>query len=72
MDQQNYKDVISQASSDEDRDKVSLILNALEPKSNAEVPDPYYGGKNGFEHVYNLLDQACNHIANQLQKDGNS
>ncbi len=72
MDQQNYKDVISQASSDENRNKVSLILNALEPKSNAEVPDPYYGGKNGFEHVYNLLDQACNHIANQLQKDGNS
>ena len=72
MDQQNYKDVISQAQSDEDRNKVSLILNSIEPKSNAEVPDPYYGGKNGFEHVYQLLDNACENIANQLQKDGDS
>ena len=24
-----------------------------------EVPDPYYGGADGFEHVLDLLDDAC-------------
>jgi len=32
-----------------------------------EVPDPYYGGVNGFDQVYNLLDNACNFIVEKLQ-----
>jgi protein-tyrosine phosphatase len=27
--------------------------------SEAEVPDPYYGGDAGFEHVLDLLEDAC-------------
>jgi protein-tyrosine phosphatase len=30
------------------------------------VPDPYYGGEQGFENVYKLLDEACYVIANKL------
>jgi protein-tyrosine phosphatase len=26
------------------------------------VPDPYYGGKDGFENVYKMLDMACDKI----------
>ena len=57
MDQSNYKDVVSQASSEDDKDKVELILDYLEPGKNKEVPDPYWDD-NGFEHVFNLLDKA--------------
>ncbi len=24
-----------------------------------EVPDPYYGGSDGFEKIYQILDKAC-------------
>jgi len=39
-----------------------LILNEINPSKNLSVPDPYYGGNNGFENVYKMLDEACNKI----------
>jgi protein-tyrosine phosphatase len=49
-----------------DRTKVHLILNELFPNQNREVPDPYYGGAQGFEEVYQLLEAACSLIASKL------
>jgi protein-tyrosine phosphatase len=34
-----------------------------------EVPDPYYGGDRGFENVFALLDEACEHIAKSLSHE---
>ena len=31
-----------------------------------EVPDPYYGGDEGFDEVFNLLDHACRHLHDQF------
>ena len=31
-----------------------------------DVPDPYYGGDDGFEVVYGLLDGAASHLVNDL------
>lgn len=66
MDRYNYQDVISMARNEKDIAKVDYILNVLEPGSNNLVPDPYYGGKSGFENVYNLLDKATDVIAAEL------
>jgi protein-tyrosine phosphatase len=41
-------------------------LNELEPIGNLEVPDPYYGEMEDFEHVFHLLDEACTLIANKI------
>lgn len=68
MDSSNYGDVIDLARNDEDRKKVQMILNKLHPGSNMSVPDPYYGGEQGFENVFMLLDQACEIIVKELQK----
>jgi len=68
MDSSNYGDVMELARHKRDRQKVELILNALYPDSNMSVPDPYYGGEQGFENVFMLLDQACEIIADSLQK----
>lgn len=59
MDRSNYKNVITLAQNEEDIAKVSLILELSFPHQNLEVPDPYYGGDNGFNEVYQLLDNAC-------------
>ncbi|MHC4127997.1 MAG: arsenate reductase/protein-tyrosine-phosphatase family protein [Planctomycetota bacterium] len=31
-----------------------------------EVPDPYYGGRRGFEAVYDLVDSACEALLDEL------
>jgi len=67
MDQSNYNNVIKLARNEYDANKVKLILNESFPGKNKEVPDPYYGGVNGFDQVYNLLDNACNFIVEKLQ-----
>ena len=66
MDQSNYHNILDLAESESDKSKVKLILNELSPNSNAEVPDPYYGGDQGFENVYKMLDDACDIIATKL------
>lgn len=61
MDQSNLENVLNQADSEEEKNKVQLILSLADGASN-EVPDPYYGGEEGFELVYNLLDDACDYM----------
>lgn len=68
MDMSNYHDVLSLARNEEDRKKVSLILEEIFPGENVEVPDPYYGGHDGFEQVYKMLDEACDSIAKKFNK----
>ena len=62
MDQSNYKNILALARNQEDKTKVKLIVNEISPHSDGEVPDPYYGGPDGFENVYNLLDKATDKI----------
>ena len=69
MDNQNFKDVISLAKNDDDRAKVQLILDEIFPAENVDVPDPYFGGEHGFENVYQMLDEACEKIADQLKEE---
>ena len=67
MDNSNYKNIIRLARNQKDIDKVELILNEIYPNENMAVPDPYYGGNDGFKNVFNLLDDACNIIADKLK-----
>ena len=66
MDESNYYDLVSQARNEKEKNKVEMILNVIYPGENASVPDPYYGGKNGFDNVFNMLDNACEIIARDL------
>lgn len=66
MDNTNYNEVINLARSYEDREKVKLILNEVFPNENVDVPDPYYGGAQGFINVFDMLNEACEAIAKKL------
>jgi len=63
MDSSNYGDIASLAVTEEQKEKIKLILNYLHPDKNMAVPDPYYDGN--FEGVYNLLKQAVECIPNE-------
>lgn len=66
MDESNFKNVIDLARNDEDKAKVKYILNEVYPHQNYSVPDPYFGGNEGFENVYKMLDEACDIISETL------
>lgn len=69
MDNYNLKDILSLARNESDMKKVDLILNKIFPGEDMSVPDPYYGGDEGFDNVYNLLNEACEKIISELVYD---
>lgn len=46
--------------------KADLLLNLVKPGKNLNVPDPWYGGEDGYHEVYQLLDEACDKIIEEL------
>jgi protein-tyrosine phosphatase len=68
MDTHNYNDVIAMAKNEEDKKKVQLILDELFPGENVDVPDPYNGIQSNFDQVFEMLEEACESIADKLLK----
>lgn len=66
MDANNYQNILSLSRNKEDVQKVKMILNESFLDKNLSVPDPYYGGKSGFEDVYKMLAEACEVIASKI------
>lgn len=54
-----------------DLGKVVRITDFLQRDGGApvpdEVPDPYYGGGDGFRHVFDLVEEACDGLLDHLQ-----
>ena len=68
MDEMNFHDVIAHARTEEDRKKVQLFLEAAGGYFFNTVPDPYYGGAEGFEKVYSMLEDSCRKILDKIQQ----
>ena len=66
MDATNYRNIIALARNETDKEKVSLIMNLVNPGQNLSVPDPYFGGVDGFEEVFNMLESASEKIIEKL------
>jgi protein-tyrosine phosphatase len=65
MDEENYEDACGMAGDLWDASKADLLLNELYPGQNRSVPDPYYGGEEGFHEVFELLSKACDAVVNK-------
>ncbi len=50
--------------------KTGLLMNVLYPGKNMDVPDPWYGGEEGYHEVYRLIGLACDGII-KTQTSGN-
>ena len=60
MDNENYHDIMSLARNDDDKQKVSRMVDYTRHHPTMHsVPDPYYGGDRGFELVIELLEDGC-------------
>lgn len=64
MDRSNHDDVLELGTPS---DKVRL-MRSFDPtlKSPSDVPDPYYGGDDGFDKVYEMLTRACEGMLQHL------
>lgn len=67
MDAQNAADLQAIAPDAESRRKVRLLRD-FDPDapSGSEVPDPYYGGPEGFARVFDMVDAACRGLLDHL------
>ena len=63
MDKENYQNICSLAKNKTELQKVKMILDEVNLSQNLSVPDPYYGEDDGFQNVYQLLDEACEKIS---------
>lgn len=69
MDESNYSDLQKLAKNEVQKAKVRLLLDENPLNSLKNIPDPYYGGQEGFEQVYFLLEETINHLINNLKHD---
>jgi len=67
MDRANYANICALDPQGRYRHKVRLMLSYGTRYGEIEVPDPYYGGSEGFEHVLDLLYDACQGLLEQVR-----
>lgn len=61
MDAENYGNVMHIKPADATA-RVDMVMNLAHPGKNIAVPDPYFGGKEGFARVYDMLSEALDHV----------
>lgn len=69
MDKDNYHDILSLDPHGKYRDKVRLMCDFCQKYDLREVPDPYYGGPEGFDRVIDLLWDACEGLLEYVTKE---
>jgi protein-tyrosine phosphatase len=59
MDKTNHGNLLTLCRSPEQRAKLRLFCEFAENRDEVEVPDPYYGGAEGFEEVLDIVEDGC-------------
>tara|TARA_Y100000385_G_scaffold234748_1_gene248155 strand:+ start:282 stop:725 length:444 start_codon:yes stop_codon:yes gene_type:complete len=62
MDASNLSNMQKLARNKSDLDKLDLLLNCKDSFLNKSVPDPYYGGEDGFFNIYDILEESIEFI----------
>ena len=68
MDDFNRREVLALTKSESDRTKVQPFTSFCEEHEEKEVPDPYYGGPEGFELVADLIEDGCQGILRHIEE----
>ncbi|MCO4792102.1 MAG: low molecular weight phosphotyrosine protein phosphatase [Bacteriovoracaceae bacterium] len=66
MDNRNFKDLYELDHSKEYREKIVMFCDYCETRPEKEVPDPYYGGADGFEEVLDIVEDASKGLLKSL------
>lgn len=66
MDNDNYQ-ILENLCPDGHEERLRLFLDFSKEYAEKEVPDPYYGGEQGFEHVFDLVDSASRGLLEDIK-----
>jgi len=69
MDDENYS-ILIDACPDEYKIKIKYFLDYAPHLNERQVPDPYYGGKYGFERVLDMIEEAAAGFLKTVQESG--
>jgi protein-tyrosine phosphatase len=67
MDDSNYRNVMHLDVKDHYQDKVVRMADLCPNFSDNEVPDPYYGGDQGVEHVLDMVTEGCQNLLEKIK-----
>ncbi len=67
MDRSNEKNILTLSRSELDKKKVYLMTSFCSKFKLDEVPDPYFGGEDGFYHVIDILEDAIHGLLNKIK-----
>jgi protein-tyrosine phosphatase len=70
MDEQNMRDLKNMAKKKEHLDKLHMMTDFSKEYNYRSVPDPYYGGEEGFELVLDLLEDSCRGLVEYISENG--
>ncbi len=68
MDEENLREIRSYDRESQHGAKIRLFCEFCNDHDANEVPDPYYGGEQGFEHVLDLLEDGCRGVIAHIRK----
>lgn len=66
MDYDNLADAKALDPSEKNHHRIRLFCDYCTEHHERQVPDPYYGGDRGFEHVLDLIEDGCRNLLKQL------
>ncbi len=65
MDKANLRDITSKKGAS-GHDNIHLMQSFDNNQSGEDVPDPYYGGEDGFQRVFDMLQESCENLADEV------
>ncbi len=68
MDDQNYYDLMEQARTPEEEEKIHRMRDFLKNQAYDHIPDPYYGGASGFDLVIDLLEEGAESLLDYIKE----
>lgn len=67
MDDENYQNLIQMDTSGNDSGKIKKLRDFDPDPEDGNIPDPYYGGTDGFENVYRIVFRSCESLLSSLR-----
>ncbi|HAC14598.1 MAG TPA: protein tyrosine phosphatase [Bacteroidetes bacterium] len=66
MDYSNHENIVHLTNNEDLKEKVILMRDFDPDPDDGQVPDPYFGGKDGFDQVYDIIERSCRKLIEEL------
>ena len=67
MDSENYSNIIRLDKNGSNRDNIKMMRDFDPRPDSPDVPDPYYGGMDGFQNVFDVIMRSCEGLLDELE-----